>query len=311
MNHSPVVTVVIPTYNHAHFLREALGSLCAQTYTDWEAIIVNNFSEDDTVEVVESFADSRIVLENFRNNGIIAASRNRGIAFARGRYVAFLDSDDLWFPEKLACCITRLEGGCDLVCHGLRWFGSGREQDKFYGPVHRATFAALLDRGNCIATSATVVRKDLVVSVGGVSEDPKIVTAEDYHLWLKLARVGAKIDFIDQVLGGYRLHSANTGTAIRQAKAVKHVVEDFFPKEQSRSLRDRIRVRFRYGIIDYGTGRSMQANDQFFAAWSYFLRSLVRHPFYFKTYIALALNVFCINIDKFRLHPSKCERKYR
>lgn len=311
MTASPLVSVIIPTYNHAHFLREALESVCAQTYTNWEAVVINNHSEDNTIEIVESFNDPRIRLENFRNNGVIAASRNRGIALARGKYLAFLDSDDLWFPEKLACCITRLEGGCDLVCHGLRWFGNGREQDKFYGPAHRATFTALLDRGNCIATSATVVRKDLVVSVGGVSEEQEIITAEDYHLWLKLARAGAKIDFINQVLGGYRLHSANTGTAIRQAKAVKHVVEDFYPEKQSRSLRDRIRVRFRYGIIDYGSGRSMQANDQFFAAWPYFLRSLVRHPFYFKTYIALALNVFFINIDKKRSHLSKCESKYQ
>ena len=182
----PLISVIIPTYNHAHFLREALESVCAQTYTNWEVIVINNYSQDDTIEVVESFKDSRIHLENFRNNGVIAASRNRGIALAHGKYLAFLDSDDLWFPEKLAHCVARLEGGCDLVCHGLRWFGNGRERDKFYGPVHRATFAALLDRGNCIATSATVVSKDLVALVGGVSEEPEIITAEDYHLWLKL-----------------------------------------------------------------------------------------------------------------------------
>ena len=74
MSHSPVVTVVIPTYNHAHFLREALASLRAQTFPDWEAVVVNNFSDDDTVAVVESFADSRMLLENFRNNGIISGN---------------------------------------------------------------------------------------------------------------------------------------------------------------------------------------------------------------------------------------------
>ena len=122
MSHSPVVTVVIPTYNHAHFLRDALNSLRAQTYTDWEAVVVNNFSEDDTVEVVNSFADSRIRLENFRNNGVIAASRNRGIALARGSYLAFLDSDDTWYPEKLARCMECFDNGIGLVCHGLQQF---------------------------------------------------------------------------------------------------------------------------------------------------------------------------------------------
>lgn len=294
----PLISVIIPTYNHAPFLREALDSVCAQTYTNWEAIVINNYSEDNTVEVVESFNSLKIRLENFRNNGVIAASRNRGIALANGKYLAFLDSDDLWLPEKLARSVTLLEEGCDLVCHGLRLFGNGREQDRFYGPAHRATFAALLDRGNCIATSATVVRKDLVESVGVLSEKPEFVTAEDYHLWLKLARAGVRMNFIEQVLGCYRLHSANASNAIRQAKAVMCVVEDFFPQKRSRNLGDRIRLRFRCGIVSYGIGRGMQANGQFLSAWPFFLRSLVSHPFYFKTYAALVLNFLCINFDK-------------
>lgn len=311
MNATPLVTVIIPTYNHAHFLREALQSVCDQTFPDWEAVVVNNYSEDDTIAVVEAFGDPRIRLENFRNNGIIAAARNRGIALSRGQYLAFLDSDDIWLPEKLATCIHRFEEGCGLVCHGLRWFGSRRDKDQYYGPAHHATFDALLYEGNCIATSATVVRKDLVALVGGFSEDGSIVTAEDYHLWLKLARAGVEIDFVDKVLGCYRFHTTNTGTVVRQAKAVKHVVEGFFPEEQSRSLRERVRVRLRYGIIEYGIGRSMQAKDQFFSAWSHFLHSLVLHPVYFKTYIALALNVFCINYDKQISRIKRCICKYR
>jgi glycosyltransferase involved in cell wall biosynthesis len=298
MTSSPLVSVIIPTYNHAHFLRDALQSVCDQSFSDWEAVVINNYSKDDTIAVIEAFDDPRIRLENFRNNAIIAAARNRGIALARGQYLAFLDSDDTWLPEKLATCIPRLENGYGLVCHGLRWFGNRREKEQYYGPAYRATFNALLYEGNCIATSATMVRRDLVESVGGFSEDERVVTAEDYHLWLKLAQAGIKMDFVDQVLGNYRFHTTNTGGAIRQSTAVKHVVEAFFPERKSRSLRDRIRVRVRYGIIDYGLGRSMQANDQFFAAWPYLLRSILLHPVYFKAYIAVLLNVLCINIDK-------------
>ncbi len=78
MNHKPFVSVVIPTYNHAKLLKKALDSVLAQTFKDWEAIVVNNFSTDDTVEVVNSFTDPRIKLLNFNNSGVIAASRNRG-----------------------------------------------------------------------------------------------------------------------------------------------------------------------------------------------------------------------------------------
>jgi glycosyltransferase involved in cell wall biosynthesis len=291
---TPLVSIIIPTYNHAHFLHEALQSVCDQTFSDWEALVINNYSEDDTIEVVKAFNDSRIHLENFKNNGVIAASRNHGIGMARGEYLAFLDSDDTWFLEKLSICITILEDGRDLVCHGLHWFGNRSERDQYYGPASRSTYDALLYKGNCIATSATIVRRGLVEAVGGFSESLEVVTAEDYHLWLKLSQAGIEMTFVDQVLGSYRFHDANASTAIKQAKAVERVVEDFFPKQEFRNLRGRVRVRLRYGIINYGVGRSMQANRQFFAAWPYFLRSLSLHPFYIKTYIALILNTLYI-----------------
>ena len=294
MSSTPLVSIIIPTYNHAHFLHEALQSVCDQTFSDWEALVINNYSEDDTIEVVKAFNDSRIHLENFKNNGVIAASRNHGIGMARGEYLAFLDSDDTWFLEKLSICITILEDGRDLVCHGLHWFGNRSERDQYYGPASRSTYDALLYKGNCIATSATIVRRGLVEAVGGFSESLEVVTAEDYHLWLKLSQAGIEMTFVDQVLGSYRFHDANASTAIKQAKAVERVVEDFFPKQEFRNLRGRVRVRLRYGIINYGVGRSMQANRQFFAAWPYFLRSLSLHPFYIKTYIALILNTLYI-----------------
>jgi len=85
---APLVSIVIPTYNHAPLLHRAIESIRAQTFTHWKAIIVNNFSTDDTVSVVESFSDNRIQLIDFANNGVIAASRNKGIELADGTYVA-------------------------------------------------------------------------------------------------------------------------------------------------------------------------------------------------------------------------------
>ena len=87
---APIVSIIIPCYNHAHFLREALQSVQMQSFSDWEVVVINNYSKDETIAVVTSFEDSRIRLENFHNNGVIAASRNRGIALARGRYIAIL-----------------------------------------------------------------------------------------------------------------------------------------------------------------------------------------------------------------------------
>jgi glycosyltransferase involved in cell wall biosynthesis len=291
----PLVSVVIPNYNHGRYLSRALKSVLDQTYTNWEVIIIDNHSTDNTDEVIADFIDSRIICLKIHNGGAIAASRNAGIMAANGMWIAFLDSDDYWNPDKLSICLKRLSLGVDLVCHGLRLFGNKKERNRLYGPIERASFNSLLYKGNCIATSATVVRREAILLVGGFNEDQSFITAEDYHLWLKLSKIGVKIEFIDQVLGGYRYHSSNTGSAIKQGLAVKSVVESFLPKKSLRTIQDDIRILFRYGIIDYEIGRSLQANRQFFIASLFFLRSLAKNPLYLKIYFAFFLNILFIN----------------
>ena len=97
----PLVSVVMPTYNHAQFIKEAIESVLSQSYRNMELIVIDNYSQDNTRQIVESFGDPRIKYHQFANNGIIAASRNYGITQAQGEYVAFIDSDDVWFGDKL------------------------------------------------------------------------------------------------------------------------------------------------------------------------------------------------------------------
>lgn len=291
MSTPPVVSVIIPTYNHSHFLREALRSLCDQTYTAWEAIVVNNYSEDDTIAVIESFADPRIRLENFRNHGVIAASRNHGISLAQGAYIAFLDSDDTWYPEKLAKCMVKFSDDIGLVCHGLHWIGE-QERDVFCGPGDCATFDALLDKGSCITPSAAIVSKQWLDSVARFSEDIKFVTAEDYHLWLKLAQAGIQMHFMEEILGQYRVHSGNqSGAVLRHLNAVLCVVDAFLPAGDSGGLQAQIRLRRRYGMAYYGAGRGMQRNMKYVEAWPLLLRAIQYWPFFYRSYIAIALNL--------------------
>ncbi len=224
---NPRISIVIPTYNHAHFLRTALDSIRAQTLGDWEAIVVNNFSEDDTIAVVESYDDPRIRLVNFANHGIIAAARNHGLSLTQAPFVAFLDSDDFWYPEKLQRCMDKLAQGYDLVCHAEVWVGpSEQRRTVHYGPEVRATYESMLLDGNCISTSAVVVRREWLQRAGGFSVQPEFVTAEDYELWLKLARDGARIGFVDEVLGEYLIHEGNQSrAALRNMQAVMSVFE--------------------------------------------------------------------------------------
>lgn len=291
MSQQPTVTVIIPTYNHAHFLREALHSLCTQTFTNWEAIVVNNYSQDDTIAVVESFSDSRIQIENFRNDGIIAASRNRGIALARGKYLAFLDSDDTWYPEKLARCLALFEGDVGLVAHGLHWFGE-RERDMYCGPEESATFDALLFQGSCITPSATVVLKNLVESVGGFSENPIIITAEDYHFSIKLAQKGVRMRFPREILGTYRIHAGNQSSSVmRHLTAVLTVIEEFIPGKNSLDWHTRMRRNRRCCLAYYGAGRAMQHNEQFADSLSLLWRAIKYWPFFPKSYIATVIGI--------------------
>ena len=112
----PLVSVVIPTYNHANFLKHSLGSVVNQTYLNLEIIIVDNHS-DDTDLVIKSFLDHRIKTFKIHNNGVIAASRNCGVSHSNGDWIAFLDSDDYCFLPKLSLLSAITNNPCDVVTH--------------------------------------------------------------------------------------------------------------------------------------------------------------------------------------------------
>lgn len=290
---SELVSVVIPTYNHAHFLGPALRSVLDQTYPHWEAIVVDNHSDDDTDAVVEAMADARIRLLKIHNKGVIAASRNVGIREAKGDWIAFLDSDDLWYPAKLQHCMARLAQGCDLVCHGERWVGDGHDRKVLYGPEHRASYESLLYEGNCISTSAVVVSSRAIAAVGGFREDAAIVTAEDYDLWLRLAGNGAKIGFVNEILGEYRIHSGGQSRAVlRNMDAVMEVVRLHLAGAQMNTLGRRLMARRREAIVYYGGARGLQGLSRHRDAWPYFFRALLKWPLRPKFYAAMLLNVF-------------------
>jgi len=289
----PIVSVVIPTYNHAEFLREALASVVNQTEQHWEALVINNFSDDHTESVIASFSDTRIKLVNFRNQGVIAASRNVGIREARGDFVAFLDSDDRWAPEKLRTCIQHLQSGPDLVCHSERWFGDGiAEKIVYYGPQSRGTFDSLLYQGNALSTSAVVVRREHLLSCSAFSEDPEIVTAEDYDLWLRLAQRGTRISFIDEVLGEFRLHANSQSRGIeRNFSAEVAVLGRCYASLPAPDSAEQSRRARRLAIAHYTAGRNFQKVGAHTPAAKHLLRAIRIYPWLPKPWIALALNL--------------------
>lgn len=289
MNIVADVGIVIPTYNQADFLREALRSVIAQDHQNWHVIIVNNLSTDHTHDVVREFADSRIDIIDFANHGVIAASRNLAIHKSATKYLAFLDSDDWWQPQKLSRCIHQLERGADLVCHAEEWKSATSSRVVRYGPQARTEYRALLLGGNCLSTSAIVGRTEMFKAVDCFSERPDFITAEDYDLWLRLAQRGYRIALIDDVLGTFRIHSASASSSIARNSAAEMAVVNshLAMAEFSRRV-----VRQRMGQSHYAAARAFHKANDFVSARRHFLTALRLAPLFPRTYVGLLLNLF-------------------
>lgn len=226
----PLVSVVIPTYNHARFLGRALQSVLGQTYTHWEAIVIDNYSTDNTDEVVQGFTDPRITYLKIHNNGVIAASRNAGIRAAKGEWVAFLDSDDWWTEDKLQACFDCINDSVDVVYHDLEIV---RTPPSFFRrkaieslQVKKPVLIDLLVRGNVISTSSILVRKGLLNQIDGMSEDPDMVAAEDYNTWLRIAKLTDGFRYLSGRLGFYKLHNQGVSQKNMSVPA-RHATSEF------------------------------------------------------------------------------------
>ena len=177
-------TVLIPVYNGERFISRTIESVIGQVYEDWELIIINDGSTDGTYAIAEKYlkADSRIKLINCsENSGRPAVARNLGLRQAKAKYIAFLDSDDLYYPGKLSEVIKVFEQDANVgvVCHGERRIIEGRsEKVDFYGPYE--SYEDLLFRGNSLSTSAVVFRKDYLQKAGYFSEKREFRGVEDY-----------------------------------------------------------------------------------------------------------------------------------
>ncbi len=205
----PCVSVVVTTFNRAKLLAETLDSIRAQTYTDFELIIVDNMSEDGTQEYVASLADPRIRYFRNPNNGVIAVNRNYGIQQARGKYIAFCDDDDLWLSDKLRQQVALLEQKPDVaMCYtNAESFVCDRVIRKRMSSrcIRRNHFFRLL-RGNFISNSSTLVRRQIFQEIGLLATNPMLF--EDYEMWLRIAR-HHQLAGIEASLIRYRVHLNN------------------------------------------------------------------------------------------------------
>ena len=202
MTASPLVSIIIPAYNVAPFIGETLDSIFAQTVTDFEIIVVNDGSTDELEHVLKPYR-GRIVYLRQENQGQ-GTARNAGLGAARGKYVALLDGDDMWYPHYLERMISVLNG-YDVAYPNARIFGF-RDQRKLFLDLFPSsqpvTYEKLLAR-ECVVFVSALFRREPVAATGILFDRSKRGN-EDLEFWLRLARSGLRFTFTREVLARYR-----------------------------------------------------------------------------------------------------------
>ncbi len=204
---SPTVSVIIPAYNTSQYIGEALASVFAQTFGDYEVILINDGSRDtaELERVLDSYRGRLRYLK--KENGGTASARNVGIRLARGRYLGLLDSDDVWEPEYLACQVATLEADPGVVASYANAviFGDSPFAGRDFMSVHpsegEVTFQSLVEQ-QCNALGTAMLRREAVLRAG--LYDETFATGEDFELWLRITHQGGRVIYNRRPLWRYR-----------------------------------------------------------------------------------------------------------
>ncbi|MBN8843835.1 MAG: glycosyltransferase family 2 protein [Sphingomonadales bacterium] len=214
---APRIAVIVPAYGVAHLLGEALDSLQAQSFTDWEAIVIDDGAPDDVAAAVAPYLrDSRIRFLQTPNGGV-ATARNRAIAAARAPLIALLDGDDLFRPAYLGAMVAVMEAdtAASIATCNARVFGAVSSESEVVGPEqNRSATGSLLDllggRFN-IYIGSTFRRADFE-AIGGF--DTTMTHAEDLDLWVRLLLNGGHAHYLDALLGDYRVRAVSASRSL-------------------------------------------------------------------------------------------------
>ena len=221
----PLVSVVMSVYNGEKYLREAIDSILNQTFKDFEFIIINDGSTDDTLKIIKSYKDPRIMLTSRENKGLVA-SLNEGIERARGKYIARMDADDISVSERLQLQVEYLESNPCVGLVGSQFCTINKDDSVAKSlvsmPITDYDIKLLLGYGTVFCHSSVLFKKELIGKVGGYDE--KYYLAEDHDLWCRMAEV-TKVHNIPEVLLAYRLvdsgiSSGNSKLQVQRMKAV-------------------------------------------------------------------------------------------
>ncbi len=300
---APLVSVVIPAYNCARFIGDALDSVFRQNYPALDVLVVDDGSTDETCDVVTGYG-SAVTLIKQRNSGA-AVARNEGLRRARGKYVALLDADDLWLPGKLRLQIEHLEHHADVAMCCTLWHllypdaaGHYHIEDvaapesapidpKCTGWIYREL---LLD---CeVWTSTVVMRRELTERVGGF--DVELRRGQDYDYWLRASRL-TRIDRLAAPLALYRMqvaHDRKFPEINWELSVIRRAIERWGPTGPDGHALSRDKLRSRLWALNYKFGYAQFQGGRYALARTAFAAALREKPAHLKTMLyAIAARV--------------------
>lgn len=200
-----LITVIIPTYNRSKAVTEAVKSALSQTHVDLEILVCDDGSDDDTRRALDALTDSRLRFVEGGHAGRPSVPRNRGIGLARGEYLAFLDSDDQWLPDKISRQLDIMRArNSQASCTNAWCLTPDRESRRrlIQSSPESIGFGELLIR-NTVVCSSVLVHRSLFRAAGGFPETPLLTALEDYALWLRVVSF-ARFTMLDEPLVLYR-----------------------------------------------------------------------------------------------------------
>ena len=271
--HAPKVSIITPAYNIAEFVAETLDSVFAQTFKDYEIIVINDGSPDtaEFERVLEPFYDKIIYLKQ-ENTGA-GAARNAAIGHARGELLAFLDGDDIWLPEFLESQVKFLEeNDYDLIYADAMQFGGSVYDGKTFmetaPSVGEADFDSLLDLRCNIITSGTIVRRKNVLDAEMFEIES--VRAHDFVLWLKIAHNGGRVGYQRRILLKYRVRreslSGNSVQRVEREIDVYNRVKKLFALNETQQLIVENHLKRLESDLEVERGKSFLLKGKFDAA---------------------------------------------
>lgn len=250
MNNSPLVSIIMPAYNSELYISESIGSVIAQTYTNWELLVIDDGSTDNTGQIIKEFQQKDPRIKYFyQENARQAKARNLGIKNSNGELIAFLDSDDLWLPSKLELSINEfLKGQQDVLFTNAYVFRDTEQlseleclpdmgvlDKEFSGEQGLSEFLYQ----NRIPILTVIAKKEAILKVNGFNDKNISGTAEDYELWLNLLVNGFILRGVSMKLSLYRLHVNSTSSINNMDIRVVKMFQRFFAEHSGLALKYR------------------------------------------------------------------------